>query len=136
MQFKDAFPEQTVAPPQLPGQPIYSPSVLSGLRLQQLKDLAYAFDITIKKDGTKPEILPALLMAEQEGIFVQPPKRPEYVVKASRSTDDPPVDWQAHAAPSGLNFRQLQKLAKDNNIDSFGKGAEALTDELKAAGVL
>jgi hypothetical protein len=110
--------------------------VLNGLRLQQLKDLATAFGVAIKTDGTRPEVLPAMLMAEQEGIFQQPPKRPEYLVKASASADDPPVDWQAHAAPSGLNFRQLQKLAKENDINSFGKGEEELTDELKAAGVL
>jgi hypothetical protein len=95
-----------------------------------------AFGVEIKTDGTKPQVLPAMLAAEGEGIFQQPPKRPEYLVKASVSSDEAPVNWQAHAAPNVLTFQQLQKLAKQNDINSFGKGEEALLSELKAAGVL
>ena len=136
MQFSDVFPERTVAPPQLPGQPIYTASVLNGLRLQQLRDLAYAFDVEIKTDGTKPEVLPAMLAAESAGIFQQQPKRPEFLVKASRSADEPHVDWQSYAKKAEPNFRQLQQLAKEHGVNAFQKGEEELRSELKAAGVL
>lgn len=110
--------------------------MLNGLRRQQLRDLAYGYGIEVKKDGTKEEILPAMQAAEQAGVFQGKPMRPEYVVKASRTSDDPSVDWQAYAAPDDFNYRHLQKLAKEHGINSFQKSEEDLKGELKAAGVL
>jgi hypothetical protein len=108
------------------------------LRRQQLIDLAKAFDIDVPQDATAPELREHLRKHEEQGAFRQPPKRPEYYVKASRSPDDPPVDWESHRAQtvSKDDFRMLQKLAKDNGINSFGKGAEELWDELEKAGVV
>jgi len=44
---------------------------LMRLRLRQLRDLAAAFGIRIDKDGTKNDILPAMLAAERQGVFRQ-----------------------------------------------------------------
>jgi hypothetical protein len=101
-----------------------------------LRDLAVAYGIEVKRDGTKEELLPPMIDAELQGVFQQPPKRPELVVKASRSPDDPPVDWESHKPDYGMSFRHLQQLAKANDINSFGKGEDALREELEAKGVL
>lgn len=136
MQFTDMFPERTAPPPQLPGQPRLKESVLHQLRLPQLRDLAQAYGIEVKKDGTKEELLPPMIDAEMQGVFQQQPKRPEYVAKASRSPDDPPVDWESQKPDYGMSFRHLQQLAKEHGVNSFGKGEEALREELEAKGVL
>jgi hypothetical protein len=42
---------------------------LQRLRLRQLRDLAKAFNIDIDQEATKAQILPALIAAEQRGVF-------------------------------------------------------------------
>lgn len=132
------FPERTAVPPRMPGQPVISASVVATARRQQLVDLAKAFNIPIKADGTKAEILPVMVEAEQQGVFREQPKRPEYLVKAMRDPDGPPVDWESHRAPEldVNNFHHLQRIAKEHGVNSFGKGREALQAELKDLGII
>lgn len=122
----------------MPGQPAVNASVLSTARRQQLVDLANAFGIAIPKDGTKMQILPIMVEAEQQGVFRMQPKRPEYLVKALRNPDEAPVDWEAHRPPDldVNNFHHLQRIAKEYGVNSFGKGREELEAELKERGVL
>jgi len=122
----------------LPGQPRFEPTILHQLRRQQLHDLALAFGVTVKKDGTKPEIMPAMLAAESEGVFRGKPVRPEYLAKAAISSDDPPSDeWLKHRVDSSdMDFRRLQNLAKKHGINAFQKGADELRRELEALRVI
>ena len=130
------FPEQTATPPQLPGQPTLRNSNLTGLRRQQLHDLAMAFCIEVPTDGTKEEILPVLREAELAGVFTQTPKRPEYLVKAGRNADQPPVDWMSHRAPDldVNNFQHLRRIAKDAGINTFQMGEEEMREKLREMG--
>ena len=61
---------------------------LSQMRRQQLHDLAQAYEVPVEKDGTKSDILPGMLAAQDAGVFKQPPKHPEFIDKAVRSSDD------------------------------------------------
>ena len=138
MSFSEAFPERTAQPPQIAGQPPVDASILNSARRGQLVDLAWAFNIPIDKNGTKTEILPVMIDAEKRGVFQGKPVRPEYLVKAMRSPDDPPVDWQQYAAPvmEKTDFRMLQRLAKEHGVDSFGKGKDELFAKLHDMGVV
>lgn len=122
----------------MPGQPAVNASILGTARRQQLVDLAYAYDIPVPKDGTKAQMLPIMVEHEQQGTFRGQPKRPEYLVKAMRNPDDPPVDWEAHRPPDidVNNFHHLQRVAKEYGVNSFGKGRDELEAELKEKGVL
>lgn len=67
-------------------------TVLTALRRQQLVDVARAYEINIPAGGTKRQILPSLITAEQQGVFKRPPKNPWYLQKAGRTSDMPYVD--------------------------------------------
>lgn len=58
------------------------------LRLRQLRDLAAAFEIEILQNGTKAQILPAMLAAEQTGVFRTTPKNRLKLARAGWSHDD------------------------------------------------
>ena len=62
---------------------------LARLRLRQLRDLAAAFKIPIDRDAPKPEILPALIAAERQGVFknVQNADR-ALLLRANWTSDD------------------------------------------------
>ena len=153
MSFATRFPEKgdpvtgrPVQAPQIPGQPVYSDSVLPTLRRQQLADLAVAYNVPVNVSGTKAEILPALIEAEKAGVFRQPPKRPEYLVKAQRNPDEPPVDWQSHRPPEMdlNNIKTLREIAKewnktapeDQRVDSFSKSAAEVREMLIEVGAI
>lgn len=121
MRFDDAFPERMASAPKAPGQPDFPATVLTQLRRQQLRDLATAFDVQIKADGTKDEILPAMIAAEANGIFRQPPKYQEYLVKASRSADQAPLmDWHPPAPPEPEAPKVEAPVAKAPSPISMG----------------
>ena len=92
MQFQDSSPELQANPPQLPGEMDISGTALSRLRLSQLRDLARAFEIPVDLDAPKLTIMPAMMAAEQRGVFRVKPSRPYYYLRAGRSPDDPPLE--------------------------------------------
>ena len=88
MNFQEAFPETKVPPPQMPGMAPHQPSVLHSLRVAQLRDLARAYEIKIDMDAPKPQIMPAMLQAEQSGIFRTPAKHAVFLRRASVDPDN------------------------------------------------
>ena len=57
-------------------------------------DLARAYEIPLPAGGTKKQILPPMIAAEQQGVFRTPPKHPYYLQKAGRNTDMPRVPME------------------------------------------
>lgn len=64
-------------------------TLLTGLRRQQLVDLARAYEIEIPAGATKQQMLPSLITAEQQGVFRQQAKHPYYLQKAHQTSDMP-----------------------------------------------
>ena len=158
-QFQEAFPERTAAAPTLPGQPTITGTVLTQMRRQQLHDLAKAFRVQVPADGTKDQILPSLVAAEQQGVFRQQPIDPYYFHKAQRDADrlEPmppglePLDARpgqpaATTSPPAVvevtgpvqapvpSIGELRAACKARGINSFGKGKAALMEALDASG--
>jgi hypothetical protein len=84
-----------------------------------LHDLAKAYEIPVKPDGTKMEILPALQAAEQEGVFKRAAVHPYYLRKAAYNPDRPfeNNDWGAppkvKRPDNAGNYRTMQKRASE-----------------------
>ena len=87
MNFEEAFPETKVAAPLMPGEMPQTASPLYSLRLAQLRDLARAYDLKIDLDASKPAIMPAMLQAEQSGIFRTPAKHQAWMQRAMVDPD-------------------------------------------------
>lgn len=64
-------------------------TLLTGLRRQQLVDLARAYEVDIPAGATKRQMLPSMITAEQQGVFKRQPKHPFYLHKAGRTSDMP-----------------------------------------------
>ena len=103
-----ARPEMWAQEPTKLGQ-IPVVSWVGKLRLQQMKDLAAAYGLEIPKDGTKTQVLPHLVQAEQEGVFHRDANNDSYLLRASRTSDDPPLpaaiqagmtqeEWEKHVS--------------------------------------
>lgn len=73
-------------------------SPLQALTRDQLSDIAVAFDLDCDRDGTKEEIMPAILQAEASGRFQRPPKDPYRLTKASKNADEWKA-WKEHGQP-------------------------------------
>lgn len=141
MTFQDIFPERQAEPPKFPGQ-VITETVLTKLRLSQLRDLARAFEIQADLDAPKPGILPALMAAEKQGVFRQPPSRPYYLLRAGRHPDEPPLEHddiydaegrirtqQSEPAAGGLReYHALRKQVQELHpgVDLKGKKADEL----------
>lgn len=101
------------------------------MRRQQLVDLARAFEIDIPAGGTKDQILPPMITAEQQGVFSRPPKHPYYLQKAHQTSDIPyrplppnpelevaaPVAERVPTAPVAPPVEDLPKTATDPATD-------------------
>lgn len=160
MSFQNAFPEMTAQAPRIAGHQAMPATVLTQLRRQQLHDLAKAYGIPVKVDGTKQEIMPTLIDAESRGVFKGPPVSDYYLQKAARDpdrraewTDEPlpappaeevpaPLPAQdrtqtvAPAQPattSGPTMKELRAEMKERGLNSFGKGRAAIKAELSDA---
>jgi len=128
---------------------------LTQLRRQQLHDLARAYGIEVTKDGTKDQILPALIDAEARGVFRGHAKKPYYLEKAMRNPDqtatplhDPDMDVEPEpvvqeAGPAldppkkvrkPSEFNLLQKQARELGINGWGMKKDhlkkAIEDEI------
>ena len=90
---------------------------LTGLRRQQLVDLARAYEIPIPPGATKKEMLPVMIAAEQRNVFKSEPKHPWYLQKAVRTTDTPyiplPENPEIAAAPAADGAPQTQAQPVD-----------------------
>ena len=70
-------------------------------------------------DGTKLEILPALIAAEQQGVFKRPAIHPYYLKKAGFNPDRPyeNTDWgnppKVKRSDNMANYKDMQKRAKE-----------------------
>lgn len=117
--FAEAFPELNVQAPTLMGQTPMQETVLTQLRRQQLHDLAKAYEIVVKPEGTKAEILPALVAAEGSGVFTKPAVHAYWLLKAAYNPDVPHLNNQWGKEPASLkpkpdqtDFRKLQMEGK------------------------
>ena len=126
--FSEVFPELSVRAPTVTGQMPMHPTALNGLRRRQLHDLARAYEIPVKKDGTKAEILPALIAAEQQGTFKRPAAVPYYLKKAAWTSDRPFENTEWGTPPKGKrpdnagDYRAMQKRAKELGLGRTGVG--------------
>ena len=117
--FTEVFPELNVQAPTVAGQVPMDPTVLTRLRRQGLHDLAKAYEIPVKEDGTKLEILPALIAAEQQGVFKRSAIHPYYLKKAAYNSDRPyeNTDWgnppKIKRPDNAGDYRAMQKRAKE-----------------------
>ena len=143
--FKQMFPEaaDVLMPPTLTGQPRPQRSELMKFRRQQLADLLAAYGIEHNPDGTKDELYPLAVAAEQSGRFQQPAKDPFRLNKASKNSDEwqmlklagvpfPPFE---DPAPKLANFgprHELQRRCKEAGINSLHMTNEAMEAALKA----
>ena len=95
----------------------------------------------MKPDGTKVEILPALIAAEQQGVFKGAAVHPYYLKKAAYNTDRPYENTDWGTPPKGkrpdrlVNYRALQKEAKALGIGGrcMGLKGPALEEEIRKA---
>ena len=151
MQFQEAFPELTAKPPRVTGRTAMPVTKLENLRLQQLRDLARAYEIQIDMDAPKDRILPALAAAEASGTFNHPAKHELYLLKAARNADEEIVDHapydssgtyplkqktplaMAAKGPDEMSHAELQQACKQSGVNSFGMSAEQMRGELHGA---
>src|SRR5262249_46480453 len=139
-----------------PVSPMFAgyPGLFSRLRLEQLKNLARAYELDIDFDATKLEILPVFVAAENRGVFEQSPKNLYYFERAKWNSDQireardkgrkdilPLAKWHgplpesemtpaarkaAKAAKTDDGMTDLRAEAKALGIKSFGVGKDAL----------
>ena len=102
-----------------------------------------AFGIEHDPDGTKEELLPIAVAAEQQGIFKRPAKDPFRLNKASKNADEwqmlklagvprPPFE---DPEPKVANFgprHLLQKRCKEAGINSLHMTNDQMEAALKA----
>ena len=108
------------------------------LRRQQLADLLAAYGIEHNPDGTKDELYPLAVAAEQSGRFKRPAKDTYRLNKASKNADEwqmlkfagvpfPPFEEPEEERESNNSLNMLKARAKAMGINSFGKGKAELT---------
>ena len=93
----------------------------------------------MKKEGTKSEILPALIAAEQQGIFKRGAVIPYFLKKAAWTSDRPfdNTDWgsapKSKRPDNALNYRALQQEAKALGIGKrcLGLKGPDLAEEIR-----
>ena len=139
--FSEMFPELGAPPPTVTGQTPTSLTALTQLRRQQLHDLAKAYEVEVKPDGTKVEILPALQAAEQNGVFKKSAIHPYYLRKAAYNSDRPYENLDWGSPPKGKrpdnvgDYRAMQKRAKELGLGMKGVGLKGpeLAEEIRKA---
>lgn len=144
--FQEAFPELTAQAPHVHGNPMPSRSKLTQLSRQQLRDLARAYEIEVPKDGTKDQMLPAMINAEQSGIFRGPVKSEYHLMKAARDRDssrgipmtlpDPDLieDTGLYRPASEMGDKQIRAILKDAGINTFGMGRKQMEELVESGG--
>ena len=156
MSFQEAFPELKSTAPLLEGEHAADRKYLvDNLRRQQLIDLAAAWNLEIDGNAPKHVILPAMQRAEGKGVFLTPCPHPLMLQRASRKTDDRPLDRAAQAGKTTeevarLDFKRLGGIlrkeddgpgtmkdlrarAKALKINTYGKGMVWIQEQLDQA---
>ena len=142
--LQQAFPELAAIAPQTAGSEKAPPSVLHTMRREQLVNLARAFDVLDKvpRDGTKPELLEAMLPMERAGIFRQSCEDPLALWYASKTADElvamridglPFPTREQHPLRTQKPMTEMARLhekAKSLNIQSFGKKKHEIEAEI------
>ena len=115
-----------------------------GLTREQLSDIAVAYGLEVDRDGTKDELLPAILGAEASGLFNRPPKDPYRLVKASKNADEwlkvrefglpMPAFEDPTPDPTPNEFEMLRQQAKAKGINCLHKTKAQLVQALQEAG--
>ena len=140
-QFQHPFPELTAQPAHIHGRPRPPSTILNQLSRQQLHDLAKAYGVEVKPNGTKEEIMPSMVVAEQQGIFKGPVKSPYYLEKASRQRDMVPEPLSTpypDNAPvttrpaSEMDMKTLRRLCKEGGMNLFQKGRKDMEQFLES----
>jgi hypothetical protein len=100
------------------------------LRKRQIVHMAKAYGVNLPNpDATKTQLIPFMQAAESNGAFRQKPVNPRYLAMAMHP--DEPDRWPEEAESVEVaDFKQLQALAREKGINSFGKSAEQLRAEL------
>ena len=103
-----------------------------------MHDLARAYKIPVKLNGTKPEILPALIAAEQQGIFKGPAAIPYYLKKAAWNSDRPfeNTDWgnpPKDKRPKTNAWQELIQEAKSLGVGKVGMNRLEYEQAIKEA---
>ncbi len=134
--FQEMFPELGAQEPVMEGEMPQAPSPLKKMRRQQLHDIARAWEIPVELDGTKPNILPALMAAERSGVFKHPPKHPEFARRAARNSDEPPLPPLAPARVempdyASMNMSQLIANCEAKGIDTDRRGGHYMIEQLE-----
>ena len=129
--FAEVFPELKVAPPTVAGQVPMVPTALTQLRREQLHNLAKAWEIPVKQDGTKPEIMPALVAAEANGVFKTAAIHPYYLRQAAFNPDRPHENNDWGTPPKGprpdntVKYKDMQRRAKALGLGKACVGLKA-----------
>lgn len=136
--FQEMFPELGAQKPVMEGEMPQAPSPLGAMRRQQLHDIARAWEIKVELDGTKPDILPALIAAERAGVFKHPPKHPEFARKAMRNSDEPPLAPLAPVEVEMPDYRsmelgELTAACVAKGIDTDRRGGDWMVKTLEGS---
>jgi hypothetical protein len=116
-------------------------SPLNALTREQLSDIAVAFDLDCNRDGTKEEIMPAILQAEASGRFQRPPKDPYRLTKASKNADEwkqwreagqsmPAFEMPDEEKFSANSIQMLRQRAKGVGLNTFQMSREEIMAKL------
>ena len=142
--LQQAFPELEVIAPLTLGSQRPQPSVLHTMRREQLVNLARAFDVLDKvpKDGTKEDLLEAMIPLERAGEFRKSCEDPLALWYASKTADEL-IDMKVKRIPfptrEQLPLRtqkpmtemaKLHEKAKLLGIASFGKKKHEIEAEI------
>lgn len=132
-------PEADVPAPRIVGQMDFSQSKLALMRRAQLQRIAKGWGIPVKRDGTKDEILPALIAAEAAGIFKRAPKRPFHAWLAQFRPEDPIPPYDPRSFPDEPDLKDFQNAAPvvDTDPDApiarpLPQGSPLTLDEIDA----
>ncbi len=109
-------------------------SPLVALTRDQLSDIVVAFDLAADRDGTKEELLPAILAAEQAGRFLKPAKDPYRLTRASKTPDEwkqwkeagqpmPAFEMPEEERKEADSWQMLRARGKQAGLNVYGKTA-------------
>jgi len=123
--FQSAAPEMDAVPPNQ-----MEVTTWDKLRRRQIVHMAKAYGVNLPNpDAIKTQLIPFMQAAESNGAFRQKPVNPRYLAMAMHPDD--PSRWPEEAESVEVaDFKQLQALAREKGINSFGKSADELRELL------
>lgn len=125
----------------------YGSSIAPRLRLQQLVDIARAYEVHIVRNSTKKQVLPIIIAAEEQGVFNGPPKNPWYFEKAKYNADQlkdakikgiaigPLARWTGPDPDPKPELEYHEKVSQRNTARNANNVISGLRKEAKALGL-